>query len=232
MSGLPAGQHQVKISGMANTPAKPQGPDQSSVSITRPEKIALFTILILGIIYVLWKVLSPSQVTVELGEDINLQAGIVVQVEGAVVSPGIIALPEGSTVGDAIEAAGGLTGQADRTAIDVTETVSDGERIDIPFLGDSDSTRTGDVYSHDIERVDINEFIGDERYSSSRLVNINDASIFELQVLPGIGESIAEKILAYRIAHNGFDRIEDIMLVDGIGEAKYEAIRNLITVDD
>jgi len=217
---------------MANTPGKSTESGQGSIGITRNEKIALFAILVLGILYVLWKVLSPSQVTIELGEDINIQAGIVVQVEGAVETPGLVGLPVGATVWDAIEAAGGLTGQADTSAIDVTAPVSDGERIEIPILERSEPSRTGDSNRTEYRRINSSDQPVAPDNRSSRVVNINEASIFELQVLPGIGEATAEKILAYRIAHNGFDRIEDIMLVDGIGEAKFEGIRNIITVDD
>ena len=133
-------------------------------------------------------------------------APISVHVTGAVVSPGIYQLPKDSRVSDAIEAAGGLLPIADDESINLAAIVEDGSRLTIA---------KSDFYSVDAQNV-------------SR-VNINTASLDELDSLPGIGPSTAQAIIDYRRQYGEFQRTDEITKVSGIGPATYERIQDLIT---
>jgi competence protein ComEA len=163
------------------------------------------------------------------GESVELRPAptpepIQVHITGAVVRPGLYDLPEDSRVMDAIEAAGGFVAEADKNAINLAARVEDAEKLDIPYVA-------GFVPDEEEGFVVISEgtpspFAGEE------LVDINSASLEELDKLPGIGPTTAEKILEYREVIGPFARIEDIMNVSGIGPAIFEDIEDLITVGE
>jgi competence protein ComEA len=160
---------------------------------------------------------SPS------GEPVTLQpaptdAPLVVHVVGAVPRPGVYELPEGSRVRDAIQAAGGLLAQAEADAINLAALVEDGQRLDIPFEGGAPPEEFP------------NGPIATGAPNQAELVDINAASAEELDELPGIGPTTAQKIVEYRELNGPFQRIEDIMNVSGIGPATFEELRDLITV--
>jgi competence protein ComEA len=217
-----------------------QSDSHSRHGITRVERLVLLFCFIIALLYAGWHYYQGSQIKVQLGEDIpNEAGGIVVQVEGAVESPGIIFLPAGSKISDAVDAAGGFSSNADTSSVNLNETVTDGGRVVIPSLGNTNQNSAGSgsvgLIQHDpspgsIESPFPNRTGNSE--SPSGKVNINNANTYELQTLPGIGEELASRIVEYRQSHTGFGRIEDIMLVDGIAEGKFEEIRDLITVGD
>jgi len=212
-----------------------KGPTKGSSPLTRNERIALIVFFVLALGWAGWKYFGRLNSGVELGKDIHPQGGgIVVQVEGAVKSPGLVYLPQGARVSDAVEAAGGFTSEADREAVNLAETVRDGQKIQVPYLsqrgGDgSSSARDTGVSFRRVEYPLSPQPDGD---LPSGLVNINKANQYELETLPGIGEQLALRIIAYRNTRGRFEKIEDIMLVEGIGEGKFEDIRSLITVED
>lgn len=147
-----------------------------------------------------------------------------VHVAGAVVRPGVYNLDDGSRVADAVEAAGGFVVEADQNALNLAAFLEDGERLDIPFV-------SGFVPDEEQGFVVVTEgtpspLAGDD------LVNINTASIEELDTLPGIGETTAIRIIDYRTLNGPFATIEDIINVSGIGTATFEEIKDLITVGD
>ena len=161
------------------------------------------------------------------GESVELRPAptsepIQVHVAGAVVRPGLYDLPEGSRVMDAIEAAGGLVAEADKNGLNLAARVEDAERLDVPYV--SGYVPEGDQGFAVISDGTPSPFAGED------LVNINTASPEELDGLPGIGPTTAQKIIAYRDEHGPFARIEDIVNVSGIGSATYEDIKDLITV--
>ena len=137
----------------------------------------------------------------------------VVHICGAVNRPGVYALPEGSRVCDAVEAAGGLSEEASGSSVNQAERLVDGMRIVVPTQEEAALFPSGSGSG-----------------SSAGLVNINTASREELMQLPGIGETRAEAILNYRQEQGRFQTIEDIMKVDGIKEASFEKLKELITV--
>jgi competence protein ComEA len=155
------------------------------------------------------------------------QSTLYVQVSGAVVSPGVYALPEGSRVYEALAMAGGMTQDACDLYLNQAVKLSDGERIYIPTAeevadGDFDADGAG-LWSN----VGSVESTG----SYAGLVNINTASADVLMTLQGIGETRAQAIIAYRQEHGTFSSKEDIKNVSGIGDSIYAGIADSITVD-
>lgn len=135
-----------------------------------------------------------------------------VYVCGAVANPGVVEIPGGSRVEDALTAAGGFAPSAAREAVNLADWVSDGQQVYFPT---------------EEENVTVQE---QKAEAASGLVNINTADVGALCALPGIGESRARDIISYREANGGFESCEDIMKVSGIKTAVYEKIRDKITV--
>lgn len=143
----------------------------------------------------------------------ELQETIKIHILGEVNYNGILELNYGSRISDAIEKAGGLTGLADVSKINLAYILEDGEKLYIPSVNDED---------------DIEYLISDN--SKSTKVNINTAKIEELQNIPGVGPSIAQAIIDYRDENGKFEAIEDIKNVSGVGESKYKKMEEYIKV--
>lgn len=152
-------------------------------------------------------------------------SNIVVYICGAVKENKVVTLKENSRICDAIHAAGGLTSNADLTTINLAYILEDGEKIYIPKKGET--IQTDSTYSNSPNSSYSN-------YSSSSLkdnkININKATQTELETIPGIGPSTALKIINYREENGKFKKIEDIKSVSGIGDSKYEKIKNYISI--
>lgn len=146
---------------------------------------------------------------------------LVVYVSGAVVQPGVYALPPEARAADALAAAGGPTAAADLASINLARRIHDEEQIHIPYHGEAVPPAPTPLLAHTTVPP----------RAAAGLVNINTASAAELDTLPGIGPGYAERIIAYREAYGPFARVEDIQNVPGIGPATLERIRDLITVD-
>lgn len=140
-----------------------------------------------------------------------------VHVDGRVARPGVYYLASGSRVIDAVDAAGGLVPGAVTESVNLALVLADGQQVIIP---DADSAPTGSV----------SDAPADAPAASGGLVNINTASVGELVTLKGVGEATAEKIVADREANGPFSNIEDLKRVSGIGEKKFEALREAICV--
>ncbi len=140
-----------------------------------------------------------------------------VHVTGAVKKPDqIIYLSGGSRVADAIAAAGGADEEADLSQLNLAGYIKDGQRIYVPFKGEK------------IENIANTQGENPENL----LTNINLATKIELLDLPGIGETYAERIIQHREENGPFEAIEDIMKVKGIGESKFNDLKDKITVDE
>ena len=150
---------------------------------------------------------------------------IAIHVTGEVKKEGLIYLPLGSRVADAIKEAGGETKNADLSQINLAYQLQDGQKLYIPNKNEKISeyiiSGTGNNGS---EGSSSNNSKGDNK------VNINTATKNELDQLPGIGPSIAQRIIEYREENGNFQKIEDVQNVKGIGDAKYEEIKDSITV--
>ena len=135
---------------------------------------------------------------------------------GAVVEPDrVYYLPEGARVSDAIEAAGGANAEADLSQLNLAGYIKDGQRIYVPTVGE----KIGNIANTAGENQE------------NLLTNINLASKIELLDLPGIGETYAERIIQHREENGPFETIEDIMKVKGIGESKFNDLKDKITVE-
>jgi len=156
-----------------------------------------------------------------------------VHITGAVQSPGVYALPKGSILQEAIEAAGGLSSQADTTGLNLAQLITDGEQIVIPSLP---PTRPPTATSGPGTPTPIPEptleptAVATAGLAPGTLININTASLAQLDALPHIGPTIAQRIIDYRTAHGAFTSPQQIMNVEGIGPGTYAQIKDFITV--
>ena len=168
---------------------------------------------------------------------------IYVYITGEVVVPGVVILDEGSRISDAINAAGGTTVNANVSKVNLVYVLQDGMKVNIPnnsdlkinpnfeYITTASGDGRNDVYSNygngDSSSSGTSNGSGSER---QEIVNINTASQTELESLPGIGPSLALKIINYRKENGKFSSIEDIKNVSGIGESKFEVLKNFIRV--
>ncbi len=153
---------------------------------------------------------------------------VVVYVCGEVQSPGVYELLEGERVISAIEAAGGFSETAAVDFLNLARIIVDGEKIDVPSLAEA---RQGIISTKDYENgASQGGSSADNNESDKTLININTATKEELMELPGIGESRAASIIAYREENGAFGSIEEIMLVSGIKEGAFAKIKAYIKV--
>lgn len=155
---------------------------------------------------------------------------LLVHVIGAVHSPGVVRLPTGARVVDAIDAAGGAREDAQTEQLNLARLVADGEQVRVPVVGESvdpagpveaiPSTGTGAGAATP----------AGGGTSGAGLVNVNTASASELEKLPGIGPALAERIVSHRQSNGPFESLDDLTDVPGIGRAKLEALRAEATV--
>lgn len=138
---------------------------------------------------------------------------------GAVASPGVYQLAEGSRLYEAVELAGGLTEDADATCFNLARPLSDGEQI-VALTREETARMQEEGKGTAVQTPD----------TASGLVNINTASVPELTTVSGIGESRAQAIVAYREKNGSFRCVEDIKKVDGIKEGLFSKIKDKITV--
>jgi len=206
-------------------------------NLTLPQKIFLFSlgiiVIIILVVYVFTKdnstfyfdnnfeqeeIISESSFV----QDSATSENIVVHIAGQVENEGIIELPFNSRVNDAVREAGGLTAEADLSSVNLADILNDGQKIYIPS---KDEVNNG----YNIE------IFGNYNYSNEFMevgkVNINTANQSDFETLPGIGPSTALKIINYRKENGNFSNIDEIMNVPGIGQAKYDGIKDIIIVN-
>jgi competence protein ComEA len=154
-------------------------------------------------------------------------ATIAVDVVGRVQRPGLVRLPPGSRVLDAIEAAGGTVSGADLEAVNLARKVVDGEQIRIPRHGEAvapspDGATAG---ATDSGAAGAPGSAGQPGVP----LDLNTATAEQLDTLPGIGEVTANQIIAYRTAHP-FRTVDDLRQVPGIGDRRFDLLKDLVTV--
>ncbi len=147
---------------------------------------------------------------------------VYVDIDGAVASPGVYRLKDGARVAQAIDAAGGLTPDADVTGLNRASKVADGQKIYVPKVGEQAVAAGDGVDSGAAASPGVSDATG--------LVNINTASASELQTLSGIGPSMAQSIIDERTQNGAFTSVDDLMRVSGIGEKKFAKIKDCICV--
>lgn len=140
---------------------------------------------------------------------------VVVHVVGAVRSPGLLRLPEGSRVIDAVERAGGARRNADLASVNLAAPLVDGTQVVVPFRRASAHAGGG----------------GGAPPSTGPTppVSLSSATLEELDALPGVGPVTAQRILDYRAEHGPFASVDDLDAVPGIGPARMEQLRDLVT---
>lgn len=153
----------------------------------------------------------------------SAETEVYVDVDGAVASPGVYRLKDGARVSQAIDAAGGLTAEADVTGLNRAAKVTDGQKIYVPAVGEQQAALAAGGAEGGAAAVS-------GAGSSSGLVNINTASAAELQTLSGIGPSMAQSIIDERTQNGAFASVDDLMRVSGIGEKKLAKIKDCICV--
>lgn len=151
---------------------------------------------------------------------------VVIHVDGMVANPGVYRLVgESLRVQDAVMAAGGLAEGADTSMLNLAATVSDGEKIHVPAIGE-ENPASGDTATSSAWTVPG----GGSVSTSNGIVNINTATAAELTTLPGVGEATAAEIVRDREANGAFTSVEDLMRVSGIGEKKFAKLKEKIRV--
>jgi competence protein ComEA len=148
-----------------------------------------------------------------------LEQTLLIHIVGEVVTPGVYQLNSGARVLDAVAAAGGFTKKADQTSINLVRPISDGEQIIVTAIGADGSgySQTGGGG-------------GGGGGSGATKININRATAQQLDALPGIGPTLAARIVDYRNANGGFDTVTDLGQVAGIGVKLLAQIVPLVTL--
>ncbi|HEL1648805.1 helix-hairpin-helix domain-containing protein [Streptococcus suis] len=146
---------------------------------------------------------------------------LVVDVKGAVAKPGLYTLEADARVNDAVEAAGGLTSQADPKSINLAQKLSDEAVVYVASKDENISVVASTTASSAMSQEEKN----------TSLVNLNTATEADLQTISGIGAKRATDIIAYREANGGFKSVDDLNNVSGIGDKTMESIRPYVTVD-
>lgn len=181
----------------------------------------LVAVLLAAVTFVLLDRRTPSDIVIQSGT----YPTIVVEVSGAVATPGIYELPGASRLQQAIDGAGGLTADADVSSLNLAARLGDGEDIAIPSKretpagGDAGRSTPGVVTSGS----------GSEPGDGS-LIDLNTASAAELDALPGVGPVIAERILEYRQVNGPFVSVDELAEIQGISPAMVEELRPLVSV--
>jgi competence protein ComEA len=188
--------------------------------LTPGERKALLIILFLGII---GTILTAWRTSRARPPQINY---VTIQVEGAVVNPGIYRLPMGSRVEDALQVAGGLRMDADISKLNLVAKLRDGQRITVPFQQAYppqpyyQQPQTNWQYPYSYQQAP----------TPSGKIDINTATKEELTALPGIGPALAERIIQYRLSVGRFNSVDELLNVPGIGEKKLEKIKPYVEV--
>ena len=183
--------------------------------------IIVILIILLGIYYLINKDNSEvyeniylSENVIEMESESEEISTIKIHVVGEVVNPGMYEIEEGARIDDLIKKAGGGTQNIDFEKINLAYELSDGEKIYIPSIFDEENEYT--LTS------------GEEKTTGK--VNVNKASVEELQTINGIGPSLASRIIEYRKENGKFSSVEELKNVSGIGDKKYESIVQFIVI--
>ncbi|WP_029177481.1 helix-hairpin-helix domain-containing protein [Streptococcus suis] len=170
--------------------------------------------------------LEQTSSSSELVEETSAEASeepsqLVVDVKGAVVKPGLYTLEAEARVNDAVEAAGGLTSQADPKSVNLAQKLSDEAVVYVASKDENISVVASTTTSSAMSQEEKN----------TNLVNLNTATEADLQTISGIGSKRAADIIAYREANGGFKSVDDLNNVSGIGDKTMESIRPYVTVE-
>lgn len=168
-------------------------------------------------------------------ENISSETGIFVHIDGYVNNPGVYQIKENERINLLIEKAGGLKNGYSIKNINLAAKLSDGDKVYIPSIeeekslgnqnNNNNNANIGGKHTNNGNNLNNNVSI-----TKNNKININTANVSELKQITGIGESTANKIIDYRQNVGKFKKIEDIKEVKGIGESKFESLKNKITI--
>lgn len=147
---------------------------------------------------------------------------ITVFISGEVNNPGVVTIESEKRLSDAIDVLGGITESADLNKINLAMKLKDESHYIIPKLGEYNELHSNNIFERNTQS---------STNIQSNLININNANAAQLDTLPGIGEATANKIINHREENGLFKSIEEIKKVNGIGDKKYEEIKNLISIE-
>jgi competence protein ComEA len=160
---------------------------------------------------------ASGDVPAPAGDNASSPATVVVAVEGKVAKPGVVRLPSGARVADALAAAGGAKAGVDTAMLNLARKVVDGELILVGITPPPGAVvATGPPAAPGA--------------APGGPVNLNTATLADLDTLPGVGPVLAQRILDARTAQGGFRAVSDLRKVDGIGASRYEQLKELVTV--
>ncbi len=147
-------------------------------------------------------------------------ADVVVSVVGKVARPGLVRVPDGSRVADALEAAGGALPDTDLVPLNLARRLSDGEQLLVGVAPPPGQPVQGGVVGAPAGASP----------TSSPTVDLNTATLEQLDTLPGVGPVTAQRILDWRAAHGRFTSVDQLREVSGIGEARFSKLKDLVRV--
>lgn len=213
----------------------------------KQKKIAFLGVLLLGCVATSWlqqgkeaKQAAPAPVLTQQAGSIAKEKKaktMQVYVSGAVREPGIYTLPAGARAKDALGAAGGLRQDAKAERVNLAKKLRDGSHVYVPAVKNTSATTnmTSKASKKSAQNAQAKDTTSTESSwgdfsNSDRKINLNTATQAELIALPGIGPSMANRILALRRVR-AFTRVEDLLQVRGIGESKLNKLRPYVTVE-
>lgn len=171
---------------------------------------------------------DPSAEAPSLGDSPPKGDEIVVHVAGAVKKPGVVRIPRGSRVDDAVKAAGGFSDLADPDSINLAQPLEDGMQVYVPRKGEWVEVQ-GRVGAVRRASLSAGTSVRQEEQLVGK-INLNTATAEQLESLPGVGPVTARAIIEYRKQKGGFRSIEELLEVHGIGEKRLEQIRPFVVV--
>ncbi len=185
----------------------------------RVAAVAAAALLVLGVVVVLRAVQETPSVVVPAAAGATVGSApaavpeVVVHVVGQVLQPGLVHLPAGARLADAIDAAGGAGPEADLAAINLARVLTDGEQVVVPRPGEQPQSAGADGAD-----------------GADQAIDLNTAATADLDTLPGIGPVLAQRIVDWRTEHGAFTAVDELAEVRGIGSSVLEGMRDLVRV--
>ena len=190
------------------------------MSVTRIGLVVAALVVGIAVVYALYQALDVRSAPPIVIEDAAATLPVVVEMRGAIETPGVYKLAPGARLQDSITAAGGLSEEADLSTVNLARRLRDGELIVILAFPDPGGTPT-------LPLPDAGSAA--EVQESLVRININKATAEELEALPGVGEVIAGRIVAYREENGPFRSADDLIHVEGIADRAIDDMRELVT---
>lgn len=156
----------------------------------------------------------------------SLNDKVTIYISGEVKNPGVVELKYDARLADGVDLCGGLTKDANLNGINLAMKIKDEGHYIIPKVGEE----TADTVTNDNEYRNENNTLNEPESNNDNKININTADLSELDSLPGFGQVTAQKIIEYRQEHTKFNSIEELMNIKGIGEKKFNNVKDYIYV--